>query len=101
MGLSGGERISTTSLVVLTQYRIVTDGWTDRQTNGINIASAFINLCGRATSMTELQSIKDLNASLAVDNHHALSHISIKPLTPTHCSHGYRYSYKPSCARPG
>jgi len=33
LGLSGGKRISTISQAVLIQYRIVTDGHTDRWTD--------------------------------------------------------------------
>jgi len=32
MGLPDGEEIMTLAFFVLTQYRLVTDGWTDRQT---------------------------------------------------------------------
>jgi len=38
MGLSDGERISMICLAVLIQYMRVTDGQTDRQTDGIGVA---------------------------------------------------------------
>ena len=52
-GLSGGERISTIGLAVLTQYKSATDGQTDRQNCRISMSRvAFMNECERTIKIT-------------------------------------------------